>query len=320
MLNVFFTTDVEIWCQGWVDLEKRFPAAFKTYIYGHTPLGDFGLPYQLKVLNDHGLHGTFFVEPLFSTCIGSQPLEEIVGLIRDSGHEVQLHLHTEWVDEAKQPLLANNQVKRQHLFDFSLAEQMHLIAKGASLLTQAGGEGVNAFRAGSFGFNLDTLRALAANGIVFDSSYNAAMFGLSSGVYPGVTVVEPVECEGVVEYPVTVFKDGTRALRHVQLTACTYGEMEGLLWHALESEHSSFVILSHNFELLNQGRNRPDEIVVARFRKLCAFLDRNRDSFRVRGFRSLEPGVVSEQPATLATSIWQTGGRMMTQAYRWKYR
>lgn len=320
MLNVFFTTDVEIWCNGWADLDKRFPAAFKTYIYGHTPVGDFGLPYQLKVLKDHGIHGTFFVEPLFSACVGSQPLEEIVGLIRDSGHEVQLHLHTEWVDEAKQPLLANCQTKRQRLFEFSLEEQRLLIATGASLLNQAGAEAINAFRAGTFGFNLDTLRALAANGIAFDSSYNAAVFGLTSGVCPGVTVVEPIECEGVVEYPMTVFRDGMRALRHVQLTACSYGEMESLLWHALESGHSSFVILSHNFELLNQGRNRPDKIVVARFRKLCAFLDRNRDSFRVRGFRDLEPGVVSEQPTPLTTSLWRTGGRMLAQAYRWKYR
>lgn len=59
-------------------------------------------------------------------------------------------------------------------------------------------------------------------------------------------VVEPLEYQGVFEYPLTVFKDGIGSLRHVQLTACSYNEMERLLWQALERERSSFVILSHN--------------------------------------------------------------------------
>ena len=36
---------------------------------------------------------------------GSQPLEEIVGLIREGVQEIQLHMHTEWVDESVEPLL-----------------------------------------------------------------------------------------------------------------------------------------------------------------------------------------------------------------------
>ena len=59
MLNVYFTVDVEIWCDGWKDIDTKFPQAFKSYIYGQTKQGDFGLPYQLKVLNDYGLNGVF---------------------------------------------------------------------------------------------------------------------------------------------------------------------------------------------------------------------------------------------------------------------
>ena len=105
-----------------------------------------------------------------------------------------------------------------------------MIAAGASLLEKAGATEINAFRAGNFGFNRDTLRALATNGIDFDSSYNATMFGPASGVGSNMVVVEPIECEGVFEYPMTVFKDGVGSLRHVQLTACSYGEIERLLW------------------------------------------------------------------------------------------
>lgn len=320
MLDVFFTVDVEIWCDGWLNIDERFPNAFRKYIYGPTSKGNFGLPYKLDVLTHHGLIGVFFVEPLFSTRFGGQPLAEIVGLIRESAQEVQLHLHTEWVDESKEPLLEGAHTKRQHLRYFSVEEQTILIAAGAKLLKKAGASDINAFRAGSFAFNRDTLRALAANGIPFDSSYNASLFGADSGVMPGVTVVEPIECGGVYEYPMTVFKDGTGSLRHAQLTACSYKEIEGLLWQALETRRRSFVILSHSFELLNQAKDQPDDVVVKRFRRLCSFLDQNRDSFRVRGFQGLKPQVTQRQPAPLASPIWRTGARMMEQAYRRKYR
>ena len=316
MLEVFFTVDVEIWCDGWVDIDKKFPEAYRKYIIGPTPNGDFGLPYQLKVLKDHGLLGTFFVEPLFSTRFGSQPLEEIVGLIKESGQEVQLHLHSEWVDESLEPLIPDSSRKRQCLFQYSLEEQKRLIEAGISLLTNAGATEINAFRAGSFGFNLDTLRALAENRINFDSSYNATFFGPTSGMMPDSIVVEPIEYEGVFEYPMTVFKDGMGSLRHAQLTACSYSEMEHLLFQALEEQRNAFVILFHNFELLSSSKTRPDKIVIDRFRKLCKFLEKNRDSFCVRGFRELTPRIVPVQPVPLKMNFWKTANRMVEQAYR----
>ena len=320
MLDVFLTVDVEIWCDGWNNIDEIFPSAFRKYIYGPTPKGNYGLPFTLNLLKEHGLTGVFFVEPLFSTRFGQQPLAEIVGLLRDASQEIQLHLHTEWVDESIEPLLDGINGKRQHLRYFSLEEQTSLIDAGKRLLLHAGGGDIAAFRAGSFGFNKDTLFALRANNIPFDSSYNATAFGLDSGVFPGVTIVDAIECEGIFEYPMTVFNDGTRSLRHAQLTACSYEEMEGLLWQALETERKSFVILSHNFELLNEAKTRPDAVVVERFRNLCSFLDRNRDSFRVCGFDGLQAQVGLTQPPPLASPLWKTGARMIEQAYRRLYK
>lgn len=320
MLDVFFTVDVEVWCDGWNNIDEKFPGAFRRYIYGPTAKGDFGLPFTLKMLDEHGLRGVFFIEPLFSSRFGAQPLSEIVGLVRERDQEAQLHLHTEWVDEAREPLLKGVQAKRQHLRYFSLEEQTLLISEGAKLLKQAGVDRITAFRAGSFAFNRDTLSALSANAIRFDSSYNASHFGLDSGVMPGEILVEPVECEGVYEYPMTVFNDGTASLRHAQLTSCSFQEIEGLLWQALEAGRSTFVILSHGSELLNRAKNRPDNVAVRRFEKLCAFLDRNRDVFRMRGFQDLEPPTVLAQPAPLRSPLWRTGARVVEQVYRRKYR
>jgi len=319
MLDVFLTVDVEVWCDGWNDLDTKFPNAFKRYIYGPTSRGNYGLPYQLRELQEHGLTGIFFVEPLFSTRFGLNSLTEILSLIREKDHEIQLHLHTEWVDEAKKPLLDNIAAKKQHLRYFSLEEQTVLIQAGAKLIELAGGKSVNAFRAGNFGFNRETLRALSLNHIAFDSSYNASISGLGSGISPGTLLVEPVKCEEVYEYPMTVFHSGTRSLRHAQITACSHQEMEGLLWQALELKRNAFVILSHNFELLNSAMNRPDDIVVDRFNKLCSFLDRHRDCFRVRGFHGLSPPPILSQPNPLTSPIWKTGLRMLEQGLRRKF-
>jgi hypothetical protein len=145
------------------------------------------------------------------------------------------------------------------------------------------------------------------------------MMGLDSGVLPGVLVCEPLESGGINEYPMAVFDDGLGRYRHTQLGACSYRELEGLLWAALESERKAFVILSHNFELLNQAKDRPDPVVVARFKKLCRFFDRNRDSFRARGFSGLEPKLAQRQPPPLKSSAWKTAVRMAEQVYRKRY-
>lgn len=318
MLDVFFTVDVEIWCGGRDQVEARFARAFQQYVYGPTARGEYGLRYMLRQLAGHGLRGVFFVEPLFAARCGLDPLAEIVGLIRENGQEVQLHMHTEWVDDATRPLLRHVRGSGQFLRHFSLDDQIRLIASGIELIERAGGGRANAFRAGNFACNRDTLRALAANGIAFDSSYNATLLGPDSGIMPGVTVCEPTACEGVNEYPMTVFKDGN-GLRHAQLTACSWREMAGLLRQAHASERRAFVILAHNFELLNLAKDRADPTVLKRFHKLCRFFERNGDLYRVRGFDGLRPRLVTQQPPPLRSPLWKTGFRMAEQILRRRY-
>lgn len=320
MLDVFFTIDVEVWCGGWDDLDRRFASAFRRYIYGPTRYGNYGLPRHLDLLSSHGLQGVFFVEPLFATRFDPSSLCEIVDLIRRRDHEVQLHLHTEWVDEALRPLLNGVTCKRQYLRQFSLEEQTALITEGKRLLVQAGAPAPAAFRAGSFALNYDTIRALAAAGIRIDSSYNASVLGPDSGLLPGTLVLEPILVDEVYEYPITVFQDGMDRLRHAQISACSYGELETVLWQALTEGRKATVLLSHSFELLNKSRTRPDWIAARRLEKLCAFLDRHRDCFRVRGFQHLEPQAVTAQPQPLASSSWRTIGRFAEQLYRVAYR
>jgi hypothetical protein len=315
MLDVHFTIDVEIWCDGWDNIDREFNDAFKSYIYGPTKKGFYGLPYTLKELNDHGLTGTFFVEPLFSLRFGAAPLQEVVNLILDANQLVELHLHTEWIDEARDRPLPYITEKRQHLRYFSQNEQKTLISIGKDLLIQAGVPQIDAFRAGSFGFDINTLSALQQTGIYIDSSYNATRMGLDSGLMPGQIVTAPLTHDGISEFPMTVYFDRPGHLRHAQLCACSSRELEGLMWRALEEGRSDFVILSHSFELMGSSRTRSNPIIVKRLRKLCEFLDKNRDCFRVEGFSKLSCSGSLEQPLPLKSPSWTTGLRVLEQAW-----
>ena len=54
-VKVFLTVDVEIWCDGWRDIDAKFPRAFEQYVYGATRDGRFGLPFILNTLAENGL-------------------------------------------------------------------------------------------------------------------------------------------------------------------------------------------------------------------------------------------------------------------------
>ena len=315
MLDVFLTIDTEIWCDGWDNLDAKFPEAFRRYVYGPTRHGNYALPATLDILNDHGLDAVFFVEPLFAARFGQAPLDELVGLIRTQNQEIQLHLHTEWVDEADDIELPRVSHKHQHLRMFDRAEQAHLISYGRERLRRAGVENIQAFRAGSYALNADTLAALGDNGIAIDTSYNpSAQIGVAD-VATGRTLHQPTALGPVVEYPVSTFQDG-RGLRHLQVTACSLREFEHLLWQAVRKGWDSLVIVSHNFELLDASKTRVDRIAARRFRSLCRFLADRPDTFRVRGFTDLQPRPSTGSKASLDSALWRTGARMLEQGLR----
>ena len=316
MLDVFLTVDVEVWCDDWACLDDSFPGAFQRYVYGPTGRGPYGLPRQIRVLNEHDLKAVFFVESLFAARFGVAPLAEIVGLLQAGGQEVQLHVHPEWAQEALVPVVFPYPGRRSGMHQFTMAEQAALVAEAQRLMAAAGQSKIAAFRAGSFGFDTNTHEALAAHGIRVDCSYNAVMGGSGSGLCPGKLATQPFLAGPVYEYPMSVFQDGMGRTRHLQLTACSSPEMESVLLQAAERGDESVVILWHNFELLDPSQRLPDPVVDKRFSRLCQFLDRRRDMFNVRGFDGLAPVNVTEQPTLHHVGIAATARRMGEQLLR----
>lgn len=287
-MNVHLTFDVEVWCNGWNNLDREFATCYPRYVYGRSPRGDYALPKTLEILARHGLHGIFFVEPLFSARFGHDYLERIVRLIDDAGQEVQLHLHPEWTDEIRPSILPNITHKRQHLTYYSQDEQNELICFGKALLENALGKKITAFRAGSYAANADTFQALVHNGITIDSSINGCYPISAPKLVQEYGSSQPFAAHGVTTFPISVFRDGFGRMRPAQVGACSFQEMRQAATSALKSGWTDFVIVSHNFEMLKQGTSEPDLIVARRFEDLCQYLGEHRETMPTTGLYASE--------------------------------
>ncbi len=316
-VQVCLTFDIEVWCGSWDNLDASFPAAFKRYVYGSSPTSGYALPRTLEMLDEHGLKGVFFVEPLFAARFGIAPLREIVGLIQAAGQDVQLHLHPEWQDEARVPLIANHARKRQHLFMYDVDEQTALIGHGIRLLREAGVDAVRAFRAGSFACGAATFEALARNGIGLDFSVNPCIS------YSGADLPEAQRRTGshrigeVTEHAQSVLIKANGQARHLQVGACATAEIIEALSGFRQAGWPTINILSHNFEMLIPGSDRPDPLVVRRFKKLCAYLAERRDIYPTVDTTGLLPvpadGLWLDPPRT---SRWSNLRRDIGQGLR----
>lgn len=324
-LALFITVDTEIWPTSCAGDPAAVRAAMDRCILGRTPGGDYGLPHQLRVLNEHGLKAVFFIEALFADAVGIDWLSEIVGMVHGAGHEVQLHLHPEWLAVTPAQRAATAARRGANVGDYEPDDQTALIRRGLDNLRAAGAADVCAFRAGNYGAGPATPGALARNGVAFDTSYNPTYFATTCRMDTGTLLQQPVAMDGVVEVPITVFEAPPLGLRHLQLGACSDGELAAVIRGAWEAEWRSAVLVSHGFELMNQRRDRADPIMLRRFDRFCRFLADNRATVRTAGFAgaagrdAVRPAAEPQPPPFVSTTpatLWRYAEQLTRRLYR----
>src|SRR5690606_5548350 len=148
----------------------------------------------------------------------------------------------------------------RNLKDFSFDEQCLLIEYASQTLIAAGADRPIAFRAGNYGANDDTLRALAALGIEFDTSHCPGHAGSPCEISLGPNDRRPMLHHGTIEVPIGCIANLGR-LRHAQLTALSTQELLAAIEHARDNAVPEFTIVSHSFELLSRDRSRINRIV-----------------------------------------------------------
>lgn len=312
MTAVLVTIDTEL-SAGLFQRGTGARANLESSVFGACAGGRFGIGWQMDRLEAHGLKGVFFVDPMPALVYGAGPVEATVAPIVARGHEVQLHLHPEWLAWADaQPVGA---ARGQSIADFAEADQRRLLALGLDLLAQAGAPRPIAFRAGNYGADDATLRALASLGLAWDSSFNAAYLGAPCRIGLPAATVAPVRREGVVELPVAALHDRPGHLRPAQLCALSAAEMRAALAHAAMPGQPPFVIVSHSFELLSRDRQRPNRAVIARFEAMCRAIAAT-PGLESAGFADLDPAL-ADRPlaaARLGPSWPRTAARIAAQA------
>ena len=185
---------------------------------------------------------------------------------------------------------------------------------GADLLRQAGCDYINAFRAGTFGANDQTLAAVENNKIAIDSSYNYCMEQCEITGFNDIQ--QPIRHDGIIEAPMSTFTDGLQHRRHAQLTACSYAELKASLNQAHNQQWNTYVLLSHSSELLKPKSNKYDQVVVRRFEKLCAYLANNTHQFITSSFADLQIDNVPLHPTQLKVGLVPTMQRYVEQSLR----
>ncbi len=281
--KVLLTVDTEFWPHQQYATDGDYRSDFERDVLGRTPAGDFGIGYQARLLADLGLTATFFVESLAVNAAGHEYLSETVDVLQDAKQDVQLHIHTEWqqwTEDRSVAGLGNN------IHDFPLNDQKQLIAQSLEHLLAAGAANVCAYRAGNYGANLDTLTALASNGLRIDSSYNPAYLDRDcqmAELNSGGDLLLPTKAESMVEFPVSYARDLRGRKRHLQVCACSFSELKSALDQAHQNRWPAVTMVCHSHELI-RGRQpgqqpKPDPTVIARFEGLCRFLSDNVDRF-----------------------------------------
>jgi len=318
-LKILITIDTEVWSFYGDDIDKNISSA----MYGITEEGEYGLNHQLEMFNEFNLNATFFLEPFFTLSSGESPLVEIVESINSFGQEIGLHVHTEWFCRSN----VNNapvNFNGDNIKDYSLVEQSQIIKSGLNLLIKSGAKDICSFRAGNYGANNDTLKALHMNNISFDTSYNRPYLETVCDIKANNFFTQPISLEGIIEFPITHFQDYPNHLRHLQVTACSMDELKFVINQLWTEQQEYCVVVLHSFEWItrkvdSKGRkqHKLDKTCLSRFRGFCEYLHTNNDRFETVKFADLKNESFSiVQTTPVISNIFRTGKRIAQQAMR----
>ena len=285
-LKVFLTVDTEVW-EFYQDIDKNVSSG----LWGVTEYGEYGLNFQLEIFKKYNLKASFFVEPLFSYHSGSEPLKSAISNITAANQEVGLHIHTEWLNGVESfPL--DFDILHRNIGDFGLDEQIKLIGHAKDMVSQYNNNtDICCFRAGNYGADNNTLKALHELSISFDTSYNKPYLNNPCNIMINETLTDPKLIDKTITVPVTYFIDYPSHNRHLQLTACSFLEIRDTLLSCWKANSFSCVIVLHSFEWIKRnrktGKHSLDKICLKRFLKLCKYLSDNTDKFETVHFKDL---------------------------------
>lgn len=299
MLDVYLTVDTECSMGGALDTPNREPVGPDRAILGKAGGRRYGTPLIMDVLEEHGLRATFFTEVFASAVVGDAPLSEAYREIVERGHDVQLHLHPvfRYYAQLKQGRITADRLPADmdQIGRRAPDAQLALLQEGVAIFERLVGRAPVAFRAGNYGADLSTLAVLEKVGIRYDSSFNAAYLRSSCLITGRQPTNSPWRAGSVWEIPLTVFSTGAgplSGLKPLEISAVSAREVESVLEQAERLGMGAVDLILHSFSLFKKADAqfsgiRPDRLLIRRLRRICRFIARSPERFRVVTFSDL---------------------------------
>jgi hypothetical protein len=167
--------------------------------------------------------------------------------------------------------------KRPFLFDYSYEEQFEIIRRCTDLFIKMTNRQPEAFRAGRYSANHDTLKCIAQLGYRYDFSQ---FYGNKwCGIVPPVCYTHPIKLKnGLIEFPVMIFRSISifnfyKRFDKIDLTM-NHGEFKSALQRVQKDDNIIVPLFFHSFSLL-KNRQKPEKLFFDEktYKRLCHNLE-----------------------------------------------
>ena len=264
--KVLITIDTEVRTHG-------RPDAFDHDVAGRSQSNSRGAYWIADQLKSYGFAGVFFLDVYGSGRFRGAPYRELCEGLLERGQDIQLHTHPDQMYDSK----------RRNMHEYSLAEQTGIVRDGMALLKDWTGKSPIAHRAGSYGANEDTLKALRVNGILLDSSF---FYGRANCKLPFGNSNSPFKSHDVWEIPVTIAPEPVEKLgfrfpfwtrhfwkRYIKLDVNAMCPIQ--ICRSVRQLHGAIpymITFLHSFSFMRWKTDEPDERAIASFHSLLRLL------------------------------------------------
>jgi peptidoglycan/xylan/chitin deacetylase (PgdA/CDA1 family) len=186
MLNVLITVDVEN-----PQTDYRNGLVVSNLIDPLIDNESCGTSKLAEIFERNSVKGVFFVNTSEKYIFDDSIYRSLCSYLHARGHEIGIHSHPEWIADDG----------RIHMWQFSYAEQLSMLSEMKHDITHWTGEAPISHRAGAYGINYDTLKALDELNIKVDSS----VFAEHKNCKVQLSYNKLVKAKNLLEVPVTGF-------------------------------------------------------------------------------------------------------------------
>ncbi len=180
---------------------SKLQNGFDNFFLGKFNGKEYGVIYIAKLLNEFNIRADFFCNVYEKNKVGEKPIAQIIHKLSELNQSVQLHTHPGFAYDPN----------RRNLHEYNLEEQIEIINDGAKFIEKGIGEYPNSHRAGMYSADNNTLKALAINNILIDSSF---LPDNKNCQLQNLKINEIQSLDKIKEVPITVIKniDGYKSI------------------------------------------------------------------------------------------------------------